>query len=369
MARRPLRVLHVLGRLVRGGAELRTVELAESFDGQRVRSDFLVLSGLDGPLDERVRAAGGEVLKCRLDARFAIRFFHLLRERRYDVVHSHVHYFSGVVLAIARLAQTPGRVAHFRTAIVNDKRDTFLRRTQLSTCKRLVDLAATDVLAVGEGAMQGAWGAAWRTDPRCRVVYNGIAPTRLQHVRVAMPAAPVVINVASVQPLKNQLRLVGILRELSRELPDVRLRLVGREVGDYGLKVRRAAHEAGVFDRVSFAGEVDDPMPLIAHASLFVLPSLWEGLPGVALEASVLGVPVLAADLPGTRELARHFPNVSLVTQAEQDAAWAAAAVRLIRRGPMPIADVHARLAESPFTLARSREAHYEIWSRVRASA
>jgi hypothetical protein len=57
-----LRILHIFGRLERGGAELRTVELAESFTPDRVRSDFLALSGLDGALDDRVRAAGGDVI-------------------------------------------------------------------------------------------------------------------------------------------------------------------------------------------------------------------------------------------------------------------------------------------------------------------
>src|SRR3954467_14241493 len=142
-----LRVLHVFGRLLRGGAELRTVELAESFHGERVQSDFLVLSGLDGPLDERVRAAGGEVIKCRLDAQFPSHLYRLLREQQYDVVHSHVHYFSGVILAIARLAGTPGRIAHFQTTVRNDKRDSVWRSAQLAACRRLLQLFATDVLA------------------------------------------------------------------------------------------------------------------------------------------------------------------------------------------------------------------------------
>ena len=47
------------------------MELAEYFPGDRVHSDFVALTGLDGALDERVRQAGGEVFKCRLDARFA----------------------------------------------------------------------------------------------------------------------------------------------------------------------------------------------------------------------------------------------------------------------------------------------------------
>jgi glycosyltransferase involved in cell wall biosynthesis len=364
-----LRVLHVFGQMMRGGAELRTIELAESFSGQRVRSDFLVLTGLDGPLDHRVRAAGGDVIKCPLDARFPFSFFRLLRQRRYDVVHSHVHYFSGAILAIARLAGTGCRVAHFHTAVVNDKEDTVRRRAQLAACRRLIQSEATDILAVGEGAMDGAWCPHWDVDPRCRVVYNGLPAERLRHLRVRTPALPVVINVASIQPLKNQVRLVGILRHSLRDLPELSLRLVGREVADYGLAVRRAAHEAGVADRVHFTGEVEDAMPLIAGSSLMILPSLWEGLPGAVLEACALGIPVLAADLPGTRELARHFPNLCLMPLDESDRAWAAAAVRLVRKGPAPAPEVDARFAGSPFTVARSREAYYQIWSRAHAPA
>jgi len=363
-----LRVLHVFGRLMRGGAELRTIELAESFRGRRVRSDFLVLSGLDGPLDDRVRAAGGDVIKCALDARFPFRFSRLLRERRYDVVHSHVHYFSGVILAIARLARTRCRVAHLHTAIVNDKTDTVGRRAQLAACRRLIKIAATDIVAVGEGAMRGAWCPRWQGDLRCRVVYNGIPAERLR-LRVRTPEPPAVINVASIQPLKNQLRLVGILRHSIRDLPDLSLRLVGREIADYGVTVRRAAQEAGLADRVHFIGEVEEPMPLIAASSLMILPSLWEGLPSAVLEACAVGIPVLAADLPGTRELARHFPNLCLMPLAEGDRAWADAAVRLVRQAPIPAPEAEARFARSPFTVTRSRETHYQIWSRVRASA
>jgi glycosyltransferase involved in cell wall biosynthesis len=188
-------------------------------------------------------------------------------------------------------------------------------------------------------------------------------------VRVEAPDAPVIINVASIKPLKNQLRLIGILRHCVRDIPNLRLRLVGREVGDYGRHVQRAAAEAGLADRVHLVGEVDDPMPWIASSSLLMLPSLWEGLPGAALEACALGVPVLAADLPGTRELAGHFPHLTVMPLGDDDAAWAAAAVRHIRAGAPPEHDAQAYFARSPFTLSRARETHFDIWSRVRASA
>ncbi len=368
MTTRSLRVLHVFGQMARGGAELRTLELAESFDGERVRSDFLVLSGLDGPLDARVRAAGGEVIKCRVDAGFPFRLYRLLRDRRYDVVHSHVHFFSGVILALARLAGTPGRIANFHTAVVNDKKQTIRRRAQLATCRRLIQFAATDLVAVGEGAMDGAWGPQWKSDPRCRVVYSGLPAARLR-VQVKTPETPILTNVASIQPLKNQLRLIGILGHATRRLPNLKLRLVGREVGDYGVTVRRAAAAAGLSDLLEMVGEVDEAMPWIAGSNLLILPSLWEGVPGAALEACALGIPVLAADLPGTRELARHFPNLSVLSLEEDDEVWAAAVVRLSRPTTRATDDAQERFARSPFTLARSRDAHYEIWSRVRASA
>lgn len=365
----PLRVLHVLGRLDRGGAELRTVELAESFPPERVRSDFLVLTGLEGVLDERVRTAGGDVIKCPLNSRFPASFYRLLRNRRYDVVHSHVHYFSGVILAIARAAGTPRRVAQLHTAIVNDKEETPSRRVQLAWCRRLIDLSATDILAVAEGAMRGAWRADWRSDPRCRVVYLGIPLERLR-VRASPPSDLLtIVNVASLQPLKNQLRLIEILRRCVPEVHGLRLLLIGRDVGEYGWKVRRAAADAGLSDRVHLVGEVDDPMPWMAGANLMILPSLWEGLPGAALEACALGVPVLASDLPGTRELARHFPNLSVMSLEDGNDLWAAAAVRLIRDGVKPATDAAMRLANSPFNSTRSRDAHFDIWSRTHASA
>ncbi|HSC28242.1 MAG TPA: glycosyltransferase [Vicinamibacterales bacterium] len=369
MTDRMLRVLHVFGRLLRGGAELRTVELAESFGWERVRSDFLVLSGLDGTLDDRVRAAGGEVVKCPLNVRFPTSLFRLLRSRDYDVVHSHVHYFSGVVLAIARLARTPVRVAHFRSAIANDRPDAPWRRAQLAACRWLLHRYATDILAVGEGAMAEAWRSDWRTDPRCRVVYSGIPLERLHGAGAACRRAPTIVNVGSVQPLKNQLRLVGVLQRCVREIPDAELLLVGREIGDYGQQIRRAAGAAGLAQQVHLVGEVDEPAAWIAGASLMVIPSLWEGLPGAALEACALGIPVLAADLPGTRELSRHFPQLTTMAPGAGDEAWAAAAVRLIRRGTASRRDAGEAFARSPFTIARSRETHYEIWSRSRATA
>lgn len=365
----PLRVLNVFGRLERGGAELRAIELAEAFPPDRVQSDFMVLSGQTGVLDDRARAAGGEVLKCALDPLFPVKFRKLLRRRQYDVIHSHVHFFSGVILALARLSGVPGRVVHLHTALVNDREDTIRRRAQLAVCRVLVDRYATDIVAVGESTMRGAWSHEWSSDSRCQVIYNGIRPDRLSAVPSVRAHRPTIVSVGSIKPLKNQLRLIGILKRLARDVPDVQLQLIGKEVGDYGQRVRQAAADAGVADRVHWIGEVDEPLNWIAGAHAMVLPSLWEGVPCAVLEACFTATPAVASDLPGTREIARHFPNVIVMSRREGDAAWAQALSGVLRVNASPTGDVAGLCARSPFVFRRFADAHFEMWSRSHAVA
>jgi len=191
----------------------------------------------------------------------------------------------------------------------------------------------------------------------------------LQPAREPRSGKPTIVNVASLKPLKNQLRLIEILRRVSVTCPAVRLRLIGKAIDDYGIKVREAAAEAGVADRVDIVGEVDDAMPALAHADLMILPSVWEGLPCVVLESCAVGTPVLASDLPGTREIARHLGLVHLMPLDADDDAWAAAAVQIIERGRLDARVAAEDLARSPFVFDRSSRAHFEIWSRLRAIA
>jgi glycosyltransferase involved in cell wall biosynthesis len=110
-------------------------------------------------------------------------------------------------------------------------------------------------------------------------------------------------------------------------------------------------------------------MPWLANAHLMILPSVWEGLPCAVLEACAVGTPVLASDLPGTREIARYFPYLHLISLGEDDETWAAAAARIIEQGAPDPAEAAECFARSPFVFDRSRRAHYDIWSRLRAYA
>ncbi|WP_396230888.1 glycosyltransferase, partial [Frankia sp. EI5c] len=95
------------------GETIRAVNLLRRLDPTEFRLLFCVTSGASGSLDEEIRSLGGEVYYCRAGLRFPFAFRRLLRTVRPDIVHSGVAGFSGVVLAIARVAGVRRRVAHF----------------------------------------------------------------------------------------------------------------------------------------------------------------------------------------------------------------------------------------------------------------
>jgi glycosyltransferase involved in cell wall biosynthesis len=363
-----MKVLHVFQRLDRGGAELRTIELVERLNCTEITSDFLVLSGKSGTLDDRVRCTGGAVVKCRLDWLFLFRLFWILRRSRYDIVHSHVHYFSGVVLAVAWLAGVRGRIAHFRSAVVHDKPRTLRRLVQIAITRTLVDWAATHILSVGEAVMEHAWGPQWRNDGRCRVVHNGIAPQRLA-VERTQPRAPTMVCVGSLQPLKNQLRVVSIFHKCLSRVPEAKLILIGRDVAGYREQILAAVEERRLSRQVDVLGELHNPLAIVASANLMIVASKWEGLPGAALEACALGTPVLASDLPGTREIAKYFPYVRLLPLDQSDDEWAIAALQMMHEGKPTLDAVQVLISASPFDLERSARQYRDIWTEAAAAS
>lgn len=342
--RNPIRVLHVFGTMDRGGAETRTLEIVRRLDRTRYAFDFCVLSGEPGVYAPEIRRHGAAVVPCALwpgVASFAARFVHLVRAGRYDVVHSHVHHFSGLILALARLAGAPTRLAHVR--VTDDGRASTLRRRAYRAVMRgLIDRHATAVIGVSEGAMDAFWGPRWRADPRLVVIYNGVEPMRFAEPAVPAsvreefavpPGAPLAIHVARFDPQKNHTGLVRIAEKLVARRRDLVLLLVGD--GPLRERVRKEVEASGLAGSVRFAGARDDVPRLLRAADVFVFPSLWEGLPGAVLEALAAGLPVVASPLPGVLEIARHADGIVTADPADPerfaahvDGALAAAAPR-----------------------------------------
>jgi glycosyltransferase involved in cell wall biosynthesis len=185
-----------------------------------------------------------------------------------------------------------------------------------------------------------------------RVVYPPVAPQFVYHDEAAQFEARdalgianrhLLVNVKRLHPLAGQRYLIEAMNEVIRFHPDAKLVICG--TGALLAELKSVARSAGVERHVDFPGLVDNA--LVARycgaADVFVLPSLLEALPTVAVEALACGTPVISTDNPGGLELNDTFgPDVSIVPR-EQPLALAKAITHFLE---------HKRR-----TLTRTREA------------
>jgi glycosyltransferase involved in cell wall biosynthesis len=197
--------------------------------------------------------------------------------------------------------------------------------------------------------------------PQCHVIYPPVAPTFVFHDErsqlderqaLGLPYRHLIVNVKRLHPLAGQRFLVEAMGEVVREHPDSRLIICG--TGALLAELQSVARSAGVERHVTFAGLVDNATVAryTAAADLFVLPSLLEALPTVAVEALASGTPVVSSDNPGGLELNDLFGADVQIVQREDGRALADA--------------IRARLRDKRRTLPSTREI---VEARFRAKA
>lgn len=364
---RPIRVLHVVAQLGRGGVETWLKGFCEKVDRRRVAVDVMVHTDRPQAYDEAIRATGARVIPCLHPARpwrYAWNFRRIMREfGPYDVVHSHVHYWNGVVLGLARWCGVPVRVAHSR--VEHDVADIdagVLRRLYRGVMGVFIRRCANAWLAVSADAGTGLFGERWRSDDRARMcrsgidfdVFDGVLGADGLPDGLAGPARPPVIaSIARFDPQKNHAMVFGVFEALAAIRTDAHLVLVGH--GEREASIRGMIEASRFCDRIHLLGGRADVPALLRHTiDVLLLPSLFEGLPRVAIEAQAAGVPVVLSDTI-TRESAVIAELVTFMSLDDPPEAWAAVIAKRLAAGPLiEPEEALRRMRASEFSLERN---------------
>ena len=186
---------------------------------------------------------------------------------------------------------------------------------------------------------------------------------------LGISARHVLVNVKRLHPLAGQRHLLEAMNEVIRTHPDIRLVICG--TGALLEELKAAARSAGVERHVTFAGLVDNATVAryCAAADLFVLPSLLEALPTVAVEALAAGTPVVSTDNPGGLELNEIFGQDVTIVPREQPLALAAAITDFLddKRRTLPTTrDTINREFRPAAVAAKYRELYDALAVRVR---
>ncbi|MDQ5823235.1 MAG: glycosyltransferase [Chloroflexota bacterium] len=331
---RRVRVLQIIDVLGPGGAEMLLHTLASAIDASRFD---LHVCGLrpDYPYDlaPQIRALGVPVVAMNqrnaYDVPTLIALIRYIRRHKIDIIHTHL-------LA----SDIMGRVAGFitRTPVVSTvhnsrqdfdhepaRRRWMERWTARLWCRRLIVVSPTLREEI----------AGWYGLPASRFVAipNGVDTTRFRPMpeldRTALKRdllgdsgvsgeATLVLNVARLMPQKGLRYLVEAARLVLDRRPEVRFAVVGQ--GDLKDELNAQVADLGLHGKFVLAGIRSDVPELMAASDVFVLSSLWEGLPISLLEAMSSGCPVVATEVGGVGGVVQHDRTGLLVPPEDPQA-------------------------------------------------
>lgn len=300
-----IRVLHVLGSMDPGGLETWLLQVLKDIDRDRFQLHFCTCGPQPGLWANEVARLGGFIVPCAKGRNlwsFSLRFRKILREGKYDVVHSHVHCFSGALLRWAKMEGVPIRIAHSHNAH-DGRRDSQARRWYRKLMKSWINRYATDGLAPSEPAAQ-LFGDNWTVDARFQILRFGLdlrpfrEPIDRCQIRAELGiprAAPVIGHVGRFDRSKNHRFLLEIADLVLKSRPDIHFMFVGD--GQLRPEIEAHARAIGLSSNMHFTGiRTDVPRLMRGGMDLFLFPSLNEGFGFSLLEAQAAGLHCLVSD-------------------------------------------------------------------------
>lgn len=366
-SRGPTRILHLLEAMGPGGIETWLMHVLRRIDRERFHMDFVVQTTKKAAYDDEIQEFGSRIFRCshrRRPVNHDRDFRRILRDQGpYDIIHGHLHYYNGYALRRARQAGIPVRIAHSHNDSPLFERGITPRKMYASLMGRWISRDATVGLACSREAARALFGPAWEADPRLRILYYGIDLEPFRDVvdpataraELGIPAdAFVVGHVGRFFKQKNHEFLVDIASEVIKREPKACLLMVGG-YGSLRSSIERRVAQAGIKDRAIFAGvRKDVPRLMLGAMDAFVLPSFYEGLPLVGIEAQSAGLPFVLSDVI-SKEMDVVHPLIHRLSLSQPASVWAETI--LAARNAKPVQQDAFRLME---------ESHFNIDSSVR---
>jgi glycosyltransferase involved in cell wall biosynthesis len=319
-------LLHVIDTLGLGGAERFLVDLCAALPADRYQITVSAVSG-DGPRSTDLSQAGIELQPLRArsnwDLRALVRLARFMRQRQVDIVHTHLFVAGAFGRLAAALAGVPVKVTTEQNAYAIGHT---LPRWQVLVNALLARL--TDRLVAVSRGTQDYLLRQERVPPaRVRAVPNAIAwpeailPSQLAAVKSELGSEgrfPVLGTVARLTPQKGLEYLLQALPTIRDRFPDVLWLVLGE--GELRSELESQTISLGLENHVRFCGVRRDVAAVLQSLDLFILPSLFEGLPLSLLEAMASGIAVVATRVAGSSEVIEDGVNGRLVPPADSGA-------------------------------------------------
>ena len=323
---KPIIVAQVMGKWVGGGVESVIMNYYRHLDHSKVQFDFICDEDSTRiPYDE-IKKLGGRVFlipKYQNLPKYLKALGKLLKENQYRIVHSNINTLSVFPLYAAKKAGVPVRISHSHsTSNPKEWKRNLIKNILRPFSKRY----ATDFFTCSEVAGRYLFGNKAFNQGEVKIIHNAIDVDKFKFDEVARKklrqefgikdSTVVIGHVGRFVQQKNHTFLVDVFKEYHEKNPDSKLLLVGS--GPLEDEIKKRVEKLGLKDSVLFLGQRDDINKLYSVMDVFCLPSLYEGLPVVGVEAQAAGLLTIFSN--GVSSEAIISKNAKIVAVQEVEA-------------------------------------------------
>lgn len=334
----PVRMLHVITRLIRGGADENTLYTVRGLDKRRYRVDLVVGEGSEleafGPIDDVTVHVVPELVRDPHPLKDLValgKLTQIIRRGKYQIVHTHTAKAGFLGRLAAALVGSPIIVHTVHGVTFHDQIPAAQRIFYLAL-ERIAARFTHQFVTVGEDVKDIYLRSGIGQAHRYETIYSGMpldeyldagqmSDQDRNRMRASLglePSHRVVAMAARLEPRKGHQYLLQAVHRLKDRHPELRLLLLGD--GAIRQELEWQAQALGISDIVQFLGHRNDLASVLAASDISVLTSLWEGLPRVLVQSAAVGRPILTFDVEGAWEVVRDGRNGFIVPSKDVDA-------------------------------------------------
>lgn len=289
-----IRVLQVVNNMHRAGLETMLMNYYRHMDREKIQFDFLTHRPEKDDYDDEIESLGGKVYHApRLYPQNYPAYFKYMEQffkehPEYQIIHSHIDAMSYLPLRAAKKAGVPIRIAHsHNTSIDKD----FKRLLKLYFRNRITSVANYYCACGNEAGEFLFQGKEFTVIPNAieteKFLYNEEIRNR-KRKELGLENGLIFGHVGRISYQKNHKFLIDIFSEILKKCNNAILLLIG--VGEKEEEVRKQIADLGIGNNVRFLGNRSDVNELYQAMDVFMLPSFFEGIPVVGVEAQFAGL-------------------------------------------------------------------------------
>jgi len=295
---KPIRIAQVIGKWVGGGVEAVVMNYYRNIDHKKIQFDFICDNDSTNiPYDE-IEQLGGKVILIppyQKPLSYHRELKKVLEDGEYKIVHSHINALSVFSLFAAKRAKIPVRIAHSHST--TNKKE-WKKNLLKQILKPFSKMYATDYLCCSELAGRWLFGDKIYDEGKVYLLNNAIDLDKFTYNEKVKKAKRkelglkddqiVIGHIGRFVAQKNHTFLIEIFNEIHNKEKNAILLLAGQ--GPLMEETKEKVDSLGLTDSVKFLGQRSDANELYQAFDVFLLPSLYEGLPVVGVEAQAAGL-------------------------------------------------------------------------------